>query len=135
VKDVTTKGHLTTGIVGVAQLFPVLSMNGQHDLALKLAQMTDYPSYGWMFTNEIENATTLWELWDSPREGPGMNSRNHIMFGTVSAWFYRHVAGINLNGLEDILIRPRMAMDLSLMPYMSTEVVTIKRECLSSLYS
>jgi len=126
VSDITSKGHLTTGIVGVAQLFPVLSTNGHHDVALMLAQMTDYPSYGWMFTNEIENATTLWELWDSPREGPGMNSRNHIMFGSVSAWFYRYVAGISLNGLEEISIRPRMAMDQSLMPNMAASVMTIK---------
>jgi len=48
------------------------------------------------------------------------------MFGTVSAWFYRYVAGIDLNGLEEIIIRPKMAMDISLMPYMATEVVTIK---------
>lgn len=25
------------------------------------------------------SATTLWELWDSPSEGPGMNSRNHSL--------------------------------------------------------
>ena len=61
VKDVQDKGHLTTGIVGVAQLFPVLSAHKQHDLALMLAQSITYPSYGWMFSNEIENATTLSE--------------------------------------------------------------------------
>ena len=33
-----------------------------------------------------EPATTLWELWNSDTQGPGMNSRNHIMFGTVSSW-------------------------------------------------
>ena len=108
VSDIQAKGHLTTGIVGVAQLFPVLSRYGHHDVALMLAQSTTYPSYGWMFSNAIENATTLWELWDSPMEGPGMNSRNHIMFGSVSAWFYRYVAGVQLNGLQDITIRPAM---------------------------
>ena len=129
VNDLRKHGHLTTGIVGTANLFPVLSANGQHDLALQLAQSTTYPSYGWMFTNGIENATTLWELWDSPLDtvdGPGMDSRNHIMFGSISAWFYRDVAGINLDGLELIDIRPRMGLDASLMPEVHAEVVTVK---------
>ena len=127
VNDINNRGvHFTTGIVGVAQLFPVLSMNGQHDLALKLAQQTTYPSYGWMFTNAVENATTLWELWDSPNEGPGMNSRNHIMFGSVGAWFYRHVAGISLNALEEVEVRPRMGVEMELMPRVAAEVVTVK---------
>ena len=127
VRDIMLKGHLTTGIVGVAQLFPVLSANGQHDTALFLAQSTSYPSYGWMFSNDVpEIATTLWELWDSPREGPSMNSRNHIMFGSVGAWFYRDVAGIQLEGLEHVTIRPRMGYDASLMPEVHAEVVTVK---------
>ena len=127
VRDIMVHGHLTTGIVGTAQLFPVLSANGQHDTALFLAQSTSYPSYGWMFTNDVpEIATTLWELWDSPREGPGMNSRNHIMFGSIGSWFYRDVAGIQLDGLERVVLRPRMGYDASLMPEVHAEVVTVK---------
>ena len=127
VSDINNRGvHFTTGIVGVAQLFPVLSANGQHDLALQLAQQTTYPSYGWMFSNAVENATTLWELWDSPNEGPGMNSRNHIMFGSIGAWFYRDVAGVSLNALQEIVVRPRMAVDMALMPRLAAEVVTVK---------
>jgi len=127
VNDINSHGvTLTTGIVGAAQLWPALSSNGQHDLALTLAQSTKYPSHGWMFTNQIENATTLWELWDSPKEGPEMDSRNHIMFGSIGAWFYRYVAGINPNGLDNILIRPRMSKDASLSPEVHAELVTIK---------
>jgi len=48
-----------------------------------------------MFNNDVEPATSsLWELWDSPTEGPGMNSRNHHMFSSISAWFVRHVSGL-----------------------------------------
>ena len=93
---------------------------------MQLAQQTTYPSYGWMFTNVWENATTLWELWDSPLEGPGMNSRNHIMFGSIGAWFYRDVAGVQLNALHEIAVRPRMPLDLSLMPRLAAEVVTVR---------
>ena len=127
VTDIIAHGtHFTTGIVGVAQLFPVLSAHGQHDLALKLAQQTTYPSYGYMFSNAVENATTLWELWDSPNEGPSMNSRNHIMFGSIGAWFYRDVAGVRLNALQEVEVRPRMPLDLTLSPSLAAEVVTVK---------
>ncbi|CAF1133276.1 unnamed protein product, partial [Didymodactylos carnosus] len=80
---INRKKHFTTGIVGIANLFPLLSDNGQHDLALELISAIDYPSYGYEFNNPYENATTLWEIWDAPMEGPGMNSRNHIMYGSV----------------------------------------------------
>jgi len=61
------------------------------------------------------SATTIWELWDAPSEGPGMNSRNHIMFGSVGSWFYSSLGGINQpqpslleysNGFQSIIISP-----------------------------
>jgi alpha-L-rhamnosidase len=78
VTDIKAKGHFTCGIIGISQLFPVLSSHGQHDLALSLATATTYPSYGWQFNNEFDNATTCWELWDSCLEGSEMNSKNHV---------------------------------------------------------
>ena len=78
VQDLQSKGHFTTGVVSIAWLFPVLSQNGQHDLALRLIQNTSYPSYGYQFNNPYENATTVWETWDVPfrPDGPWMASRN-----------------------------------------------------------
>ena len=72
--------HLDTGILGAKYLFHALSDNGQHDLAYRIATQTTPPSYGdWI----RRGATTLWEDW-----GDGA-SRNHIMFGDISAWFYQ----------------------------------------------
>jgi len=111
VTDINQQGiHVTTGIVATAQLYPILSDNGHHDLALELISSTTYPSYGYMFNNPYENATTLWEVWNIPLPGPGMSSRNHIMFGSVGAWFYTHLAGIDLSS-NMITIRPRMASE------------------------
>jgi alpha-L-rhamnosidase len=108
VNDIHEKGnHITTGIISTAQLFPLLSDNGYHDLAIELISSITYPSYGYMFNNPYENATTLWELWDAPLEGPEMNSRNHIMFGSIGAWFYSHLAGINIQS-DFFIIRPKM---------------------------
>eukprot|EP01119_Soliformovum_irregulare_P021723 TRINITY_DN7294_c0_g2_i1.p1 TRINITY_DN7294_c0_g2~~TRINITY_DN7294_c0_g2_i1.p1 ORF type:complete len:1083 (+),score=341.06 TRINITY_DN7294_c0_g2_i1:2597-5845(+) len=87
--------HLDTGILGTKYLMPILDKLGMTSLGVELATQTTYPSWGYMIFQTIEaSATTLWELWDSPNEGPGMNSRNHIMFGSVGEWFYSKLAGI-----------------------------------------
>jgi alpha-L-rhamnosidase len=43
-------------------------------------------------------ATTLWERWEQATGG-GMNSHNHPMMGSVGAWFYRGLAGIQADPL------------------------------------
>ena len=55
-----------------------------------------------------EPATTLWELWDSDQQGPGMNSRNHIMFGTVGSWMYKHLLGVTplAPGFGSVRVQP-----------------------------
>ena len=55
-------GHLTTGFVGTPYLCPVLSENGQHELATTIFLQKDFPS--WLY--EVEHgATTIWERWNS----------------------------------------------------------------------
>jgi hypothetical protein len=118
-------GYFTGGIISVAALFPLLSREKHHDLALKLALSTTYPSYGYMFNNDIQNATTTWEEWDSlPRQA--WSSFNHHMFNTIGAWFYRYLAGIELNALKTITIHPRMSYAVDLLNYTEAEVVTLK---------
>jgi alpha-L-rhamnosidase len=59
------------------------------------------PSWGWWIE---QGATTLWEQWN------GSESRNHIMFGDISAWFYKALAGINpdpaVPAFQHIIVRP-----------------------------
>jgi alpha-L-rhamnosidase len=127
VTDINQKGnHVTTGIVSTAQLYPLLSDNGHHDLALELVSSITYPSYGYMFNNPYENATTLWEAWNLIIPGPGTASRNHIMFGSVGTWFYTHLAGIDLSS-NIITIRPRMASEEKkhLMPKLHCQLSTL----------
>jgi alpha-L-rhamnosidase len=111
VTDINQQGiHVTTGILSTAQIYPVLSDNGHHDLALELVSSTTYPSYGYMFNNPYENATTILERWNTPTADPGMNARNQAMFSSVGAWFYSHLAGIDPSS-NVITIRPRMASE------------------------
>ena len=104
--------HLSTGILGAKYVMEVLTRSGRSDLAYELATQTTYPSWGYMVEH---GATTLWELWQE-KTGPSMNSHNHPMLGSVGAWFYSALAGINLDperpGYERIRIQPQPARDL-----------------------
>ncbi|HUO30485.1 MAG TPA: family 78 glycoside hydrolase catalytic domain, partial [Bryobacteraceae bacterium] len=108
----TNNTHLTTGILGTKYLFPLLTRTGNSDLAYELATQTTYPSWGYMVEN---GATTLWELWQN-KTGPSMNSHNHPMFGSIGAWFYNALAGINPDpakpGFAHIVIAPQVVRDL-----------------------
>lgn len=104
--------HLTTGIIGTKYLMPLLTRMNRSDLAYELATQTTYPSWGYMAES---GATTLWELWQN-KTGPSMNSHNHPMFGSVGAWFYNALAGINLvqdaAGFARIRFQPQVVRDL-----------------------
>jgi hypothetical protein len=82
--------HIDAGIVGARYIPDVLCDIGQADIAWRLVTATSYPGWGYMIA---EGATTLWERWEK-LAGMGMNSHNHIMFGSVDAWFYRSICGI-----------------------------------------
>ena len=105
--------HLATGILGTKYLFPLLTRAGNSDLAYDLAVQTSYPSWGYMVEH---GATTLWELWQE-KTGESMNSHNHPMFGSVGAWFYEALAGINFDekqpGYRRIRIQPQLVGDLA----------------------
>ncbi|MHB9152532.1 MAG: alpha-L-rhamnosidase [Spirochaetales bacterium] len=82
--------HIDAGIVGTRYLFEVLRDAGFADVAWDVITQKSYPGWGYMVA---EGATTLWERWEK-LAGMGMNSHNHIMFGSVDAWFYRSLGGI-----------------------------------------
>ena len=113
--------HVTTGFIGAKYLFPLLTRAGRSDLAYELATQTTYPSWGYMIAN---GATTLWEVWQN-KTGPSMNSHNHPMFGSVGAWFYQALGGINAEtpGYGKIRIQPQMARDLD---WASASVETVR---------
>jgi len=83
-------GHLTTGNICTKYLLEALTAAGRADVAFLIAAQETYPGWGYMLAN---GATTLWERWELATGG-GMNSHNHPMLGSVGAWFYRAVAGI-----------------------------------------
>ncbi len=88
-------GHFSCGIVSMAQLFFVLHDTLQRpDVALQILTRSDYPSYGFTFSNPYDNATNLHEIWNFFAEDGGMNSYSHHMYGSVAQYLLTRVAGL-----------------------------------------
>jgi len=125
----THNTHVTAGFIGIKYLLPLLTSIGRSDLAYELATQTTYPSWGYMLER---GATTLWEIWQE-KTGPSMNSHDHAMLGSVGAWYYQALAGINLGsdgaGYRHLRIEPQVVEDLT---WVSATVETIRGRVSSS---
>jgi len=102
-------GHIDTGILGAKYVLNALTDMGRADVAYRIATQKTLPGWGYWFER---GATTLWESWG----GEG-DSRNHIMFGDISAWMYKALAGINPDpnapGFKHFIIKPNIVGDLT----------------------
>ncbi|GAB4377685.1 MAG: alpha-L-rhamnosidase [Salibacteraceae bacterium] len=100
---------LTTGIIGTAYLFDVLSDFDRADLAYALLLKTAYPSWGFQIGL---GATTIWERWNGITavgfHHDSTNSLNHFAFGSPVKWLYENTAGIHTAkpGFEKVDISP-----------------------------
>ena len=115
VKDIETRGtHLSTGFLGTPFLLFTLANHGRSDVAYRLLLNETYPSWGYMLS---KGATTWWERWNGDTGDPSMNSYNHYAFGSVLAWVYRSVAGIDTSiaapGYREIVIHPHLDASLT----------------------
>jgi alpha-L-rhamnosidase len=110
VQDIQARNwHLSTGFLGTPFLLFTLADHGRTDVAYRLLLNDTYPSWGYMLS---KGATTWWERWNGDTGDPAMNSYNHYAFGSVIAWVYRYVAGIdalpNAPGFKEIVIHPHL---------------------------
>eukprot|EP00038_Savillea_parva_P031128 m.83033 g.83033 ORF g.83033 m.83033 type:complete len:249 (+) comp9514_c0_seq2:53-799(+) len=86
---------LRVGAVTSKALLDVLSSNGLHDSALRMATQTAEPSWGWWWT---QNATTCWEAWPGGMiPGDSGGTHNHIFLVRFSCT--RSIHGFTLNSL------------------------------------
>ena len=98
-----------TGIFGTPILLDALMDHGAAASACALMAGRTFPSLGYMLAS---GATTLWESW-SKEQG----SHCHPMFGSVCAWFYRRVVGVDQApgslGFKELIWRPWPTDDVS----------------------
>jgi alpha-L-rhamnosidase len=114
VADIERRGmHLSTGFVGAPYLPHVLSSSGKLDTAYALLHQKTWPS--WLYSVTL-GATTIWERWDGWTQergfqDPGMNSFNHYAYGSIGAWMYNTIAGIEIDpeqpGYKHAILRPQ----------------------------
>ncbi|RYG70814.1 hypothetical protein EON80_06755, partial [bacterium] len=98
--------NMDVGILGAKYVLNTLVENDRADVAYQMLQKRTFPSYGYWVD---QNATTLWEEWN------GNQSHLHVMFGDVSAWFFKYLAGIKpaAPGFKEITIKPYVLGDLT----------------------
>lgn len=110
---------LNTGFIGTPYMNLVLSDNGRDDIAYKMFQQHNYPS--WIYPI-LQGATTIWERWNSYtiKSGFGpvsMNSFNHYSYGAVQDWMMAYSAGIQRDelkpGYKHIMLQPRIGGQFS----------------------
>jgi alpha-L-rhamnosidase len=100
--------HLDTGVVGTKFLINGLVKHNRPDIAYRIVSQTTFPSWGdWI----RKGANTLWQKWDDSM------SRNHVMFGDISAWMFKHIGGIQPDpsapGFKHFFINPQFFPDLT----------------------
>ena len=108
------KNTIGTGFFGTGMLNFALSDRGNTETAYAQMLQTQYPSWLYPVT---QGATTIWEHWDSYTKEKGfngqnaMNSFNHYSLGSVLAWMYQVILGINrdekIPGYQRIYLRPQ----------------------------
>jgi alpha-L-rhamnosidase len=101
-----TGGHIDTGILGAKYVLNSLLDGGRVETLYRLMTKREQPGWGWWLE---QGATTLWEDWK------GADSRNHIMFGDISAVMVKAFAGIRSKspGYAAIEIKPHIVEDLT----------------------
>jgi alpha-L-rhamnosidase len=83
-------------------VFEILCKNGLEDLAYKIMNQQDLPSFGYWVK---QGSTTTWENWEGTG---GSGSHNHPMFGSGLSWFYRDLAGLRPTspGFKSFEVKP-----------------------------
>ncbi len=108
VVDIVEKNnvHLTTGVLGTKYMFDALAEFDRFDVAYQLITQTTYPSWAEM----MEKYNTMCEFWTLKQ------SHNHVMMGSIDAWLYKFLAGIQLDeefpAYERFVIKPYLAEGL-----------------------
>jgi alpha-L-rhamnosidase len=104
---VTRNNRLNTGFIGTPALIEVLALE-RPEIAYALVTNTVYPSFGFLMQN---GATTMNELFG------GDNSHNHPMYGCISSYFFKYLAGIRPDptapGFSHFSIKPYIVGDLT----------------------
>ncbi len=104
----TTSINLDFGILGAKYVLNTFTMYEHPAPAYRIVDTEAYPGWGYWVK---KRTTTLWEQWND-----NSGSLNHIMYGDVSAWMYKTLAGIRPDpehpGFKHFFVHPWFPEDL-----------------------
>jgi alpha-L-rhamnosidase len=109
VKDVVEKNntHLTTGVLGTKYMPEALAQLDRADVAWGIINQKTAPSWNDM----MRLYTTVCEFWTLKQ------SKNHVMMGSIDAWFYKYIGGIqpdeNYPAFASFIVKPPMLDSLN----------------------
>ncbi len=109
VKDIVMNNnmHLTTGVLGTKYMPEALAQLGRADVAWGVINQKSAPSWNEM----MRRYTTVCEFWTLKQ------SKNHVMMGSIDAWFYRYIAGIQSDqthpAFSSFIVKPPFLDNLS----------------------
>ena len=96
------------GVFAAKYVLDVLSENGRFDLAYRMATQPNYP--GWVYMANV-NSGTLGEDWGGGKSG------NHHLMSHIGAWFYKALAGIQIDenapGFARVKLQPHIPEDMT----------------------
>ena len=104
VKDIVVNNdtHLTTGVLGTKYMPEALAREGRSDIAWGIINQKSPPSWNEM----MSKYTTMCEFWTLKQ------SKNHVMMGSIDAWFYKYIAGIQLDenrpAYASLIVKPQL---------------------------
>lgn len=100
--------RIRTGEIGLKPVLMSLARHGYNDVVYRMANQTDYPSYGFFVRS---GCTTTPEYWDMNRAD---NSQNHCMMDHIEEWFFSELGGIRNAGtaFNEIEIAPWIPEDM-----------------------
>lgn len=106
VKEIEANGyHLNTGFLSTPFLLPVLVDMGRNDLAFRILEQTNYPS--WLHPITL-GATTIPESWNAFDVHD--TSYNHYSYGAVCEFLFGYVTGIQPTfiapGYKEFVLKP-----------------------------
>jgi alpha-L-rhamnosidase len=101
--------HLSSGEVGLKQVFASLGRYGMSDVVYKMVMNDTQPSYKFFVDKGLTTLPEYWnyeELW----LGTMVRSRNHAMMGHVKEWLTGYVLGIRAvaPGYRTFIIEPAL---------------------------
>lgn len=101
--------RIRTGEIGLKPVLMSLAKYGYNDVVYRMANQTDYPSYGYWVA---QGCTTTPEYWDMTRSD---NSQNHCMMDHIEEWFFAHLAGLRSadKGFAKLDIAPWLPADMT----------------------